>query len=136
MEPSFMNHSRILSVIGAVLAISIACSGCISETGTPNDTTDDLRVLEFTNYMGIIDTKDTFLVIGSAQNTGNLPIQRVVLQIDYLDSSHALVASRIYDERGVILPGDTWKFEFPFTDPVVSEIKYYYISPLNIEYVM
>jgi hypothetical protein len=135
MEPSFLKRFGILSGISAVLFLFIISTGCVSEDGTLDNTTDDLQVLEFSNYLGITDTKDTFLVVGSAENTGDLPIQRVQLRIDYLDSSHALVASRTYDETVVILPGDTWNFEFPFTDPAVTRIVYYYISPLRIEYV-
>lgn len=116
------------------VVILVILSGCLSGSGTPQDETN-LQALNFTKYVGMSDVQDTFLVFGTAQNVGELPIQRVKLRIDYEDANHTVIASRIYDDVVIIQPNETWEFEIPFTDPVVPRIRYYYITPLRVEFV-
>jgi hypothetical protein len=86
--------------------------------------------------MGIRDAGDTFMVIGTAQNTGDLPINYVRLQVDYLDRNRTLLASRIFEEDVIILPGESWEFEFSITGPAVPTIYHYYITPQRIDVVV
>jgi hypothetical protein len=124
-----------MAAAGAVLVVFVLLAGCVSDAGTRSGEDSNLQSLEFTNYMGVTDLQDTFLIMGTARNTGDLPIQSVRLRIDYQDGNHTVIASRVIEESVVILPNESWNFEFPFTDPVVPDIHYSFITPLRIEVV-
>lgn len=125
----------IYPIFGLLVVMSIIGAGCLSVSGEDGTEDSNLGALNFTNYVGVTDVRDTFLVFGTAQNTADLPIQRVRLRIDYLDANRSLVATRVFDESPLILPGQSWEFEFPFTDPVVPMVRFYTITPLRIELV-
>ncbi|NTV00920.1 MAG: hypothetical protein HGA55_07360 [Methanoregulaceae archaeon] len=128
-------HLIIILLLGALLAVFLVTAGCLSGNDPKNMQDNKPDGLEFTDYVGINDLKDTFLILGTARNNADLPIRQVRLQIDYQDSNHTLLASQIYEEDVLILPNESWKFEIPYTDPVVPQINYYYITPLQIEFV-
>jgi hypothetical protein len=123
-----------LPFILGVVAVLIIVSGCLSGMDTSRNDTTNLGSLNFTKYVGV-NGVNTFLIMGTAQNIGDLPIQRVRLRIDYEDANHTPLASRTYDETVLIRPNETWDFNIPFTDPVVPQIYYYYITPLRVDFV-
>jgi hypothetical protein len=128
-------HLSVVAGIGVLLVVFLFTAGCLSDNPPKNMNDNNLGALEFTDYTGINDLKDTFLILGTARNTAEVPIRYVRLQIDYQDRNHSLLASQIYEEDVLILPNESWKFEIPYTDPMVPQIFYYYINPLKIEFV-
>lgn len=137
---------RVLLPFCGLLVVLVLFAGCLYQDGVGDDVQDNrtvpekrpggLQSLEFKNYMGIHDAGDTFMVIGTAQNTGDLPIKSVRLQVDYLDRDRTLLASRIFEEDVIILPGESWDFEFSVTGPGVSDFYSYYITPQRIDVVV
>jgi hypothetical protein len=117
------------------LGLILASAGCLLEREPQQNGENPLQSLEFTDYVGVNDYKDTFVVFGQARNTGELPIRSVRLRIDYQDRNRTTIASQVYDEEVLILPHESWKFEFVYTGPDVPKIFFYYITPLRVEFV-
>lgn len=131
---SMYPDTHVLLPFCGLIIVLVMSGGCLSQAG--DDGREGVHSLEFKNYVGVGDANDTFMVIGTAQNTGDLPIKYVRLQIDYLDRNRTLLASRIYEEDVIVLPGATWDFEFSITGPDVPDIYYYYITPQRIDVVV
>lgn len=127
-----MGNVRLSRLTGLFLCLLLAacCSipGCLEQrqdvpTVPPNSS------IGITHHMGVFGG-DSFLVFGKAQNTGDIPIERVVLVVDFLDAGKRKVASRAIGSIGPVQVNGTWDFEASLDGPPAREVRYYEITTL------
>jgi len=113
------------------LALVAACclsAGCLHAEKTAVSVTPNAS-LEITRFMGVYGGS-SFLVFGEARNTGEVPLEKVVLVVDFLDAGRGKVASKAIESPGPIPVNGTWDFEVSLDGPPAAEVRFYEITTL------
>jgi len=116
-----------------VIALALACclgAGCLHAEKTvvaepPNAS------IEITGFMGVYGG-DSFLVFGKARNTGESPVEKVVLVVDFLDEDRGKVASKAVGSPGPVPVNGTWDFEVSLDGPPARDVRFYEITALFV----
>ncbi|MDI9633483.1 MAG: FxLYD domain-containing protein [Methanolinea sp.] len=117
----------------AVLALALAVScllsaGCLrqgEETGTAGGNAS----LEIARHLGV-HGDSAFLVLGEARNTGDVPVEKAVLVVDFLDADKKRVGSRAVAAPGPIPAGGSWEFEVTLEGPRAGDVRFYTVRAL------
>lgn len=114
-----------------VLALVAACclsTGCLhaEKTALPENRNASVGI---TRYMGVFGGT-SFIVFGKLQNTGDVPLEKVVLVVDFLDTDRKKVDSRAVAAPAPIPVNGSWDFEVSLDGPPATEVRYYEIRAL------
>lgn len=114
------------------LALSVSCllsAGCLRQGEGAPPSAGENASLEIPRHLGV-HGGSSFLVFGEARNTGDVPVEKAVLLVDFLDADRKRVGSRAVAVPGPIPVGGSWEFEVTFEGPRVEDVRFYTVRAL------
>lgn len=115
--------------LALVLAFSLS-SGCLHAERT--DTAKQRQAsVEINRYMGVFGGT-SFLVFGELRNSGDVPLEKVVLIVDFLDADRKKIDSRAVAAPLPIPVGGSWDFEVSLDGSPAQKVRYYEIRALFV----
>jgi uncharacterized protein YcfL len=117
-----------IALLGVTLALA---AGCSNQKDVPPDKIEQLQIIdhnlavhEFTGDK----PKSTALVTGTAQNTGDTPINTAVLTAYFYTKDGELIATESA-VRDNLAPGETWTFTIQTSSSDAWKVKRYEVFP-------
>jgi hypothetical protein len=117
-----------ITVLAVALVLTAACS---SQKDTPVDKIDPLQIIdhqlavhEFTGD----NPRSTAFITGTAQNTGDTPINNAVITANFYTKDGELLATESATREN-LAPGEKWAFTIQTSSPDAWKIKRYEVFP-------